>query len=254
MRVWDAFLTPSDKEVFRASGTGTTLGIGDRPVLLVVDVTYAYTGDVSEPILDSIRKWPNSCGPRAWEAIPHIQSLLSAFRAKGFPVFYSATPKPSQDGFGRGLWRSSRTDPTTTVLGVDASEIVHDIAPEDRDIVITKVAPSAFFGTYLSSYLASLRADSVIVCGATTSGCVRASVVDGFSHNLRMIVAEEATFDRGEASHAVGLFDLDAKYADVLPTAQVVDQIASMSADLYRGVFGTSSGGRESRFPEIDRG
>jgi maleamate amidohydrolase len=226
MRIWDRFLTEADKDVFRASGTNATLGFGERPALLVVDVTYAYTGDVDEPILDSIAKWPNSCGPFAWAAIPHIQQLLTAFRSRGLPVFYSAA-EPPRAGRGAGLWRNEPRPAASGAEGVDGTAIVKEIAPDASEVVIRKVAPSAFFGTHLRSYLTEAGADTVVVCGAVTSGCVRASVVDGFSHNLRMIVAEDATFDRGEASHAIGLFDMDAKYADVMPTQQILADLTA---------------------------
>src|SRR5690242_20184135 len=93
------------------------------------------------------------------------------------------------------------------------------IAPGPRDIVIKKQKPSGFFGTNLASYLTLLGCDSVIVVGTTTSGCVRATAVDAFSLNYRVILAEEGCFDRSEASHAVSLCDMHAKYADVVSTA-----------------------------------
>ena len=96
------------------------------------------------------------------------------------------------------------------------------IAPGPRDIVIKKQKPSGFFGTNLASYLTLLGCDSVIVVGTTTSGCVRATVVDAFSLNYRVILAEEGCFDRSEASHAVSLCDMHAKYADVVPTAEIL--------------------------------
>jgi Isochorismatase family len=92
---------------------------------------------------------------------------------------------------------------------------VTTIAPGPRDIVIKKQKPSGFFGTNLASYLTLFGCDSLIVVGTTTSGCVRATVVDAFSLNYRVILAEEGCFDRSEASHAVSLCDMHAKYADV---------------------------------------
>ena len=237
MRIWDSFLSDEDKVVFPASGYGAFLGIGDRPALVVVDVTYGFTGDREEPVLDSIAKWPNSCGPSAWAAMPHIQQLLVAFRNKNMPIFYTKMTPNRPDGLGKGLWRSSRLGDAKPVPGFDANAIVRDIAPQDRDVVLSKLAPSAFFDTPLLAYLTSLRADSVILCGTTTSGCVRASAVDAFSSNIRVAVAEEATFDRGEASHAIGLFDMDAKYADVMSTEAIVEYIGSLRNDLYDGMI-----------------
>lgn len=241
MRIWDDYLTETDQKVFEASGYGSFLGFGERPAILIVDVNYAFTGDKDEPLLDSIKKWHNSCGERGWAAIPHIQSLLAAGRAKNLPIFYSTGFEKRADGFGKGLWRNSRKweeEPPAEFLGTD---IVAEIAPEERDVVIRKTSPSVFFGTPLAAYLNSLGADSLIVCGTTTSGCVRGTVVDAFAYNFRVALAEEATFDRGEASHAMSLFDMNAKYADVMPTAQIVDYIDSLDADLFAGRIAPAS-------------
>lgn len=235
MAIWDKFLTENDKSVFAASGYGAYLGPGKRPALLIIDVSYAFTGDKDEPLLDSIAKWHNSCGPAAWRAMPHIQALLAAAREKNLPIFYSTGHVARPDGFGRGLWRNSRINDAVPPAGYGPQEIVREIAPEDRDVVITKRAPSVFHGTTLASDLTALGVDSLIVAGTTTSGCVRATVVDGFSHNLRMAVAEEGCFDRGEASHAMALFDLNAKYADVMLTSDIVDYVSTLDDDLFDG-------------------
>lgn len=235
MAIWDAFLTENDKSTFPQSGYGAYLGPGARPAILVVDVSYAFTGDKDEPLPDSIAKWHNSCGPVAWQAIPHIARLLDSARSRSLPIFYSTGYDARPDGFGRGLWRNSRVAESTPPLGYGPQEIVREIAPETRDVVLEKRAPSVFHGTPLASDLTALGVDTLIVVGTTTSGCVRATVVDGFSHNLRMIVAEEGCFDRGEASHAMALFDLNAKYADVVSTDHVIDYIDTLESDLFAG-------------------
>jgi nicotinamidase-related amidase len=237
MAVWDKFLSDRDKTTFPASGYGAYLGPGERPALLVIDVSYAFTGDKDEPLLDSIAKWHNSCGPTAWQAIPYIQRLLEAARAKNLPIFYSTGYEARPDGFGRGLWRNSRGAEAAPPAGFGAQEIVREIAPEPRDVVIAKRAPSVFHGTPLISDLNSAHCDTLIVCGTTTSGCVRATVVDAFSYNLRVLMAEEACFDRGEASHAMALFDLNAKYADVVPTADILAYFGGLSDDLFDGII-----------------
>ncbi len=237
-RIWDKFLSDEDKAIFPASGWGAFLGIGKRPALVVIDVTYAFTGDKDEPLLDSIAKWRNSCGPNAWAAIPHIQKLLVAFRDKNLPIFYSRGTQPRADGLGKPLWRSSRRgEALPPVEGFNGFDIVREIQPQPRDVVITKDAPSVFFDTHLNAYLTSLQVDTVVLCGTTTSGCVRATAVDGFSHSLRVAIAEEATFDRGDASHAIALFDLDAKYADVMATDAIVNHVAGMPDDVYKGMI-----------------
>ena len=116
---------------------------------------------------------------------------------------------------------------------IDGNEIVAMIAPGPRDIVIKKQKPSGFFGTNLASYLTLFGCDSVIVVGTTTSGCVRATVVDAFSLNYRIVLAEEGCFDRSEASHAVSLCDLHAKYADVIPTAEILSYFNQLPANLF---------------------
>jgi maleamate amidohydrolase len=112
--------------------------------------------------------------------------------------------------------------------------IVPLIAPREHDIVIRKYKPSVFFGSMLAGFLADLQADSIIACGGTTSGCVRATVVDGFSYNYRMAVVEECTFDRGQASHALSLFDLHQKYADVVSLKETVDFLCALPSDLFQ--------------------
>src|SRR2546430_5118886 len=116
---------------------------------------------------------------------------------------------------------------------VDGNDIVAEIAPAPQDIVVLKQKPSGFFGTNLASYLTLLGCDSVIVTGTTTSGCVRATVVDAFSLNYRVILAEEGCFDRSQASHAVSLCDMHAKYADVVPTAEILSCIDQLATDLF---------------------
>src|SRR5271167_4931878 len=239
-RIWDKFLTERDKAVFAAGGFGARAGFGKRPALLVIDVSWAFCGERPEPILESIKRWRNSCGEEGWVALECIKSLTEAARAKGLPVIYT-TGERRADNWDAGSWRwkSGRGDEVSGP--VDGNEIVTMIAPGPRDIVIKKQKPSGFFGTNLASYLTLLGCDSVIVVGTTTSGCVRATVVDAFSLNYRVTLAEEGCFDRSEASHAVSLCDMHAKYADVVPTAEVLsyfDRLPTGLFDLPAGVHG----------------
>lgn len=236
-RIWDSYLTDDDKAVLSASGFGQQIGYGTRPALLIIDVSYGFCGDRSEPILDSIKRWSNSCGPRAWRAIPVIRELIDACHLKNIPVVYT-TNAFRKDGWDLGSWRwkldrvKEMTSPPA-VTNRDPNEIVNEIAPAQKDLVVIKQKPSAFFGTPLLSWLQLLGVDSLIVTGATTSGCVRASVLDAFSLNLRCTLVEEGCFDRTEASHAVNLFDIQAKYADVRPKAEVLAHLASLNDKLF---------------------
>jgi nicotinamidase-related amidase len=117
---------------------------------------------------------------------------------------------------------------------------VAEIAPQPRDVVIGKLKPSAFFGTPLASYLLELKVDTLIVCGTTTSGCVRASVLDAFSLGYRVAVVEECTFDRGEVSHAINLFDMNAKYADVVSLEATTGYLRGLAASLFEGMIAGS--------------
>ncbi|HEY7382203.1 MAG TPA: isochorismatase family protein [Beijerinckiaceae bacterium] len=232
-RIWDPFLTARDREVFAASGYAAPVGFGQRPALMIVDVSYNFCGDRPEPLLESIKKWRNSCGEDAWQAIAVIRRLLDACHAKGLPVFYSTnTRRP--DGFDAGSWRwKNARELEDAEKEIAGNAIVKEIAPASQDVVILKTKPSVFFGTPLLSFLIDLRVDTLMVCGVSTSGCVRATVVDAFSNNLRVQVIEDACFDRSQASHAVNLADLNAKYADVIPSADALAAIASYPDGLF---------------------
>ena len=235
-RIWDRFLTERDKAVFAAAGYDTaSVGFGRRPALLVIDVAYAFCGDRPLPILESIKQWRRSCGEDAWEAIARIRPVLDKARAVGAPVIYT-TGGYRDDRWDMGSWRWTsdrwREDPRETA-GLDEQQIVPDIAPQRQDLVVIKQKPSAFFGTGLLSYLVMLGCDSVIVMGTSTSGCVRATAIDAFSNNFRTAVMEDGCFDRSQASHAVTLCDLNAKYADVVDSQAVIDHLDRIEAHAF---------------------
>ena len=234
-RVWDEFLTEQDKAVFKAAGYGTLGDWGKRPALLIIDVSYGFTGEIDEPILDSIKTWPNSCGHFAWRSIPYLQRLLYASRAKGLPVIYTTGQyREDQWDMGSWAWKNGRTDDWDgRGQNRGGNDIIDEIAPQPQDIVIRKLKPSAFSSTPLNAFLTQLGADSLIVTGTSTSGCVRASVIDAFSENYRVTLAEEGCFDRSEASHAINLCDMNAKYANVVPTDEVIDYIDTLPEELF---------------------
>jgi len=237
-RIWDDFLTERDKKVFEKSGFGSEAGFGERPALLVIDVSYNFCGDKREPILESIKRFHNSCGEYAWDALPHIRNLIDKCHEKTIPVIYT-TGTVRDDGWDSGgwAWKNSRTDEDVTAPKIsgfnrDGNEIMDEIAPSPQDIVIYKHKPSAFYGTPLSGFLNDLGADSLMVTGTTTSGCVRASVIDAFSSNYRVAVVEEGCFDRSQASHAINLCDMHAKYADVVTTGRAISYLDSLDVDM----------------------
>ena len=163
-RPWGGLVAPEEIEVYRRAGYLKPVGFGARPALLVVDVEYNFTGDRPEPILDSIAKFRNSCGDYAWRSIPQIRRLLEAARARTVPIVYT-----------HGLPTDGVTTPYEAKMG---REIVGEVRPQPGDVVIAKAGTSAFFGTHLVAHLVRAGVDTVLVSGCTTSGCVRATVVD----------------------------------------------------------------------------
>ena len=234
--IWNRFLTERDKQVFAASGYSARQGFGKRPAVLVVDVNYDFCGDRPEPILESIKRWRNSCGAEAWDGVAAIKRLLAAARAKELPVIYTTSGR-RVDNWDQGSWAWKNSRTAERVIARDTklpgNTIVPDIAPLPQDIVLYKQKPSAFYATPLLSYLVLLKADSVILTGVSTSGCVRATVLDAFSNNFRIAVVEEGCFDRSQASHAVNLCDMHAKYADVVK----LDETLAFIDTLPKGMF-----------------
>ena len=193
MATWDDILTQRDKEVFALSGYGKRAGFGQRPAVLVIDVNYNFVGDKPEPILESVKRFRNSCGEEGWEGVHRIRELLSEARKKHLPTFYTTghDDRTNTVAFGRWQAKNSRSTEDMTEEWDKGNHIVEEIAPQQGDIVVRKQKPSAFFGTPLISMLNEVHADSVLVTGTTTSGCVRASVIDAFSYNLKVSVVEE---------------------------------------------------------------
>jgi nicotinamidase-related amidase len=137
--------------------------------------------------------------------------------------------------WGSWTWKNSRSGEHAAMRTTATPEdtIMPQVAPQPSDIVVLKQKPSAFFGTPLASYLTLLGADSLIVTGTTTAGCVRATVLDAFSQNYRVTVVEEGCFDRSQSSHAINLCDMNAKYADVRKLDEVLDFIGTLKPGLF---------------------
>ncbi len=239
MAIWDDVLTETDREVFGAAGWGRRAGYGKRPAIMVIDVNYNFCGDRAEPILESIKRWRYSCGPEAWDrGIPAIRRILDVARAKRLPVVYTTNPR-REDGFDLGIWllKSTRSEDEVDVMGHKGNEIVAELAPEPDDLFIEKRKPSAFFGTPLASHLNMMGADSLIITGTTTSGCVRASAVDALSYDLLVTIPHEAVFDRGEVSHKIALFDLHMKYVDVTDLDDVLAYLGGLPTGLFDATY-----------------
>ncbi len=223
---WNAIVPPADLAIYEAAGWGHSTGLGTRPALLIIDVQWRTTGTRPQPILEAIKEFPTSCGEIAWAAAERIRVLLDLFRRKSWPVIYPhVAPKTAIDG-----GRFAAKLPGITDIAAKGYEFFAPLAPQAGDILLPKRHPSAFFGTALASYLVDLDIDTLVVTGCTTSGCVRASVVDAFSYNYRVQVPQDAVYDRGAATHAMNLFDMAQKYADVRPTAELAALLQALPA------------------------
>jgi maleamate amidohydrolase len=199
--------------------------VGPRPALVAIDLyELAYQGG-PHPVAEVAKTYPSSCGINAWRAIEPTRLLFAAARAAGLPIFYST-------GDSRPGSRPTFVKSTNRRMGAIASELLAiraDFAPQPADVVITKQRASAFFGTPLSVHLTQLGVQSVILIGESTSGCVRASAVDAYSHGYHVTLVEECCFDRSDLSHKVNLFDLHHKYVDVMKLDAVLAHLGKGS-------------------------
>jgi len=212
MKPWDGIIPQAEQVSYRAAGLGKRSGLGRRPALVIIDVQYRTVGTKPMPFAEAIKEFPTSCGEIGWAAARNIARLLTFFRERRWPVIYPyVSPKES---FDKG--RLSEKVPALMTVAKNGYDFMAEIAPADGDILLPKKHPSAFFGTPLTSYLVDLGVDTLIVTGCTTSGCVRGTVVDGFAYNFRAIVPHDCVYDRSQVSHAVNLFDMSEKYADVM--------------------------------------
>ena len=225
-RPWDGIIPEEEQRAYRAAGFGRPTGLGQKPALLIIDVQYRTVGTERAPFWEAIKEFPTSCGDVGWSAVDKISTLLALFRAKNWPVLYPhVAPKQNFD-FGR------LSDKVPAIMGVAGRgyDFVEEVAPREGDILLPKKHPSAFFGTPLASYLINLGVDQLVVTGCTTSGCVRGSVVDAFAYNFRVLVPQDAVYDRSQISHAVNLFDMAEKYADVMTTDEAVAALSQLAA------------------------
>jgi len=222
MQPWHNIVTEEDLDIYRRAGFGTPSGMGKRPALLVIDTQYRTVGETPRAIREALKEFPTSCGDVGWSAIANIAKLIAGFRALKLPIIYPhVAPKTVHDG-----GRFADKLPGITAISARGYEFVSDVAPSADDILIPKYHPSAFFGTALASHLVNLGVDTVFVTGCTTSGCVRATVVDAFSLNYKVVVPEECVFDRSTVSHAVNLFDMSSKYGDVVKLEEAMHMLS----------------------------
>jgi maleamate amidohydrolase len=188
-----------------------------NPALIVVDVTYAFTGLEGQTLEESIAEFITAAGPVAWRAMPRVVQLIAAFRQSGHPVIFTRSAPKNTPFVGR----STKSKRVAAAMSERDNTIPPCIAPAEGEWVLEKERASAFFQTPLPAFLVSRKVDAVAVCGVSTSGCVRATVADSYSHGYETWIVEDACFDRSRFLHAANLFDMQRQFGSVLPVSEV---------------------------------
>lgn len=202
------------EEDYASAGFGGELGFGKNPALLVVDMCMAYL-DPKAPLYAGVEAEAGQ-----------IERLLTAFRAAGRPVFHTRV-EYVPGGADGGLFYKKVAALRCFDRGNPLADPPPALRPAEGEVVITKQYASAFFGTSLASTLSAQGCDAVVITGVSTSGCVRATALDTIQNGFIPLVVEDACGDRDEAVHAANLFDLQAKYADLVSTDKVIEKIQS---------------------------
>jgi len=203
------------REIYAAARLGESVTMGSRPAVLVIDFSCGFTDPVS------------TLGSDLTAEVEATKQLLDAARAKGLPVIYTTIGfEPSLvDG---GLWLQKVPTLGELQIGGKWVEIDPRLERRDDETIVLKKGASGFFGTNLASILVSQGVDSVILCGATTSGCVRATAIDLLQYGWPTLVPRECVGDRAQAPHEANLFDIQAKYADVVPLEAALAYVESV--------------------------
>jgi nicotinamidase-related amidase len=197
------------EQLYEEREFGEMVGLGEQPVLLVVDLIKAFTDPDS------------NLGSDVEDVLDRTEALLAAFREYDLPRYY--TTVAFEESYGdAGRFIEKVPAMRELELGSDRVEVDDRIAPVGDERVIRKKYASAFFGTDLETELTTHRVDTVVLAGVTTSGCIRATAIDSLQHGYRTIVPADAVGDRAEGPHRANLFDIDAKYGDVVETEDVL--------------------------------
>ena len=219
MKEWMKLIPEAELRSYQRGGFLAEIKLGKRPALFVVDVTYGFTGSEGLTMEEAIAEFSTACGPVSWETMPRIARLIGLFRELKLPIVF--TQNEPYDVLFAG--RTTKSKPRTKV-DPKFNEFPPMIAPKSDEWVLAKTKASAFFHTPLTAYLIKQGVDTAMVCGVSTSGCVRASAVDAHSHGFATFVIDDCCFDRSNFAHCANLFDLQAKYAAVVS----LDELAAL--------------------------
>jgi nicotinamidase-related amidase len=216
---WDDIADDAMRTIYQAYAR--PLGIGARPAVLAIDLyKMAFAGKPVPPEQQQ-DEYPSSCGIYAHNAIGPITELFRTARGLDVPVVHVT---------GGKLRYSGSTNRRTVAAGDDGWDFQPECAPLPGEVVVEKYRASGFYGTTLVSELVRRQIDTLIVVGESTSGCMRATTVDGYSNGFHMVVVEDGVFDRSWLNHCVNLFDLHHKYADVMTSRTVQGLLAGQPA------------------------
>jgi maleamate amidohydrolase len=212
MKDWMKIIPEEDLATYSKAGfSGTALAPGARSALIVVDVTCGFTGSPGLTLEQAIDEFPTACGPASWIAMPKIARLVQMFRELHLPVIFTRSSLDDVAFAGKATKGKRKS-----AVGPRFNDFPEEVMPHQGEWVLEKTKASCFFMTPLPVYLVKENIDSLVVCGVSTSGCVRASVVDACSHGFNTLVVDDCCFDRSAFAHAANLFDMNAKYATVL--------------------------------------
>jgi maleamate amidohydrolase len=205
------------RQLYEERGIGSRVGFGSRPAVLVIDMSVAFT-DPGYRV-----------GADQTPTVTAIATLLGEARRRSVPVFFF-TIAYEAGGLDAGMFGRKIPALLELRLGDRGVEIDPRLAPMPGEPVIVKKFSSAFFQTHLPSLLIAHGVDTLVLTGCSTSGCVRATAIDAVSHGYRVIVPLECVSDRAEGPHYANLFDIDSKYGDVLPLAEVLGHLEALAA------------------------
>jgi maleamate amidohydrolase len=211
------------REVYAKARLGESVTLGSRPAVLVVDFSCGFTDPEC------------TLGADMTEQVEATKRLLDAARTKSLPVIFTTIGfEPSlKDG---GLWLEKVPALGDLQIGGRWVQIDPRLEPREGETIVVKKGASAFFGTNLAAILISQGIDSVLLCGATTSGCIRATAIDLLQYGFPTLVPRECVGDRAQAPHDANLFDIQAKYADVVSVEEALDYVESVAGKVGAGV------------------
>jgi nicotinamidase-related amidase len=216
LKDWMRSIPEADLATYRAGGFLRELTFGERTALIVVDVTLGFTGSPGLTLEQAIAEFPTACGPASWDAMPRVARLIALFRQRQLPIVFTCNDLAGNAYAGKATKGERRGPPDPRFNDFPA-----EIAPREGEWVLAKTKASGFFQTPLSAYLVKQGIDTAVLCGVSTSGCVRATAVDAFSHGFATFVVDDCCFDRSWFAHCANLFDLQAKYASVVSLAEI---------------------------------